>query len=132
MSVKPMYDVLLAQLRQADNVEQIEQILTSAGFMKAPEVINDDTTTSAHITVLSGGKVYRYGQPLEYLEVDSVANTPIEDRLIFTLASGGSVVFPASCGICPEDLSFSAGANYLVAVMDGNVIGGAYTPGVSE
>lgn len=90
----------------------------------------DTVTTSAAIPVLSGGTAYIYTQPLTSLTVASVANTTAEDRLRFTLASGGSVTIPASCGVCPSGFTFEGGKSYLVAVMGGNVVAAEYAPGV--
>lgn len=94
----------------------------------------DTTTTSAMISVLSGGTSYIYTQPLTSLDVASVTNTTLEDRLQFTLASNasGTPSFPASCGICPSGFTFEGGKSYLVAVMGGNVIAAEYQPGVTE
>ena len=90
----------------------------------------DTTTTSASIAELAGGTAYVYTEPLTELTVESVVNTTVEDRLQFTLASGGSVGIPASCGLCPSGFVFEGGKSYLVAVMGGNVVAAEYQPGV--
>lgn len=85
--------------------------------------------TGATIAVLSGGTSFVYPQELSSLTIASVVNTTREDRLQFTLAPGGQVSLPASCGFTPVDFNFEGGSSYLVAVMGGNIVAAEYTPG---
>lgn len=91
----------------------------------------DSETTSAAIEVLSGGTSYIFTQPLTCLSITSVVRAEIEDQFQFTLASGGQVTVPASCGFAPPDFVFEGGKSYLMAILGGNVIAGEYTAGSS-
>lgn len=92
--------------------------------------VSDTTNTSVAIPVLSGGTSFIYASALTSLSIASVVNTPVEDRLKFTLASGGSVSIPASCDVCPSGFTFEGGKSYVMAVMGGMVIAAEYQPGV--
>ncbi len=118
---------------QGEGTNQALLITPSGAFVNnVPLVLVTSTSDdpSALIDVLSGGTSLVYTQPLTSLTVASVANTTAEDRLQFTLASGGSVTIPASCGVCPSGFTFEGGKSYLAAVMGGNVVAAEYAPGV--
>lgn len=108
----------------------ISGAIISGGYMKQIVAVSDTVNTSVAIPVLAGGTSYIYTQPLTSLSIASVADTTLEDRLKFTLASGGSVDIPGSCGICPSGFTFEGGKSYLVAVTGGDVIAAEYQPGV--
>lgn len=65
----------------------------SGGFLKAPEVVSSGGSVAV-IPVLSGGRVYRFDQELTTLSIGGVADTPLEDTILFS--AGGVVTPPAS------------------------------------
>lgn len=109
-----------------------ENYVNSQGFLEPLHTAIDSMTTAVVLSDLAGGTSYIYTQPLTEFSVLSVVNTTVEDRIQFTLTSGGQVTFPASCGLCPSGFTFEGGKSYLVAVMGGNVIAAEYQPGVLE
>lgn len=128
----PKYDVLLARLREKDQIKvsDLVDILESAGFQKGIVATTDTVNTSVTIPVLSGGTSYIFTQPLTSLSIESVANVTAEDRLKFTLASGGSISWPAGCDVIPEDFSQEDGKSYKMSVVEGGIVIVPYRPGV--
>lgn len=118
---------------QGEGTNQALLITPSGAFVNnVPLVLatsTDTVTTSAAISVLSGGTAYIYTQPLTSLSVASVANAPAEDYIRFTLASGGSVSIPASVAVLNSGLEFEGGKEYLVAFNGGMMVAAEVTPG---
>jgi hypothetical protein len=106
-------------------------IITANGrsvLTEMPTVI-DSTNTSVTLPVASGGTSYIFTQPLTSLAITNVISSVNEDRFQFTLAAGGQVTVPLSCGFAPPDFVFEAGKNYLMAILGGNIVAGEYTLG---
>lgn len=82
------YDTILGQLRSDDAA----RVLTDPKIAHTAVYVRDDTTTSAHIPVLSGGTVYHYTRPLLELTIDSAVDNGIGDAVIFTCGSITSTV----------------------------------------
>ncbi len=76
-------DSVLGQLRTDDAA----RVLENPEIARKAICVRDDITTSAHIAVLSGGKVYHYTQPLLALTIDSAVDNSIGDAVIFTCGS---------------------------------------------
>ena len=95
------------------------------GGDSAPEVVSSGGSV-AYIPVLSGGKVYRYSEPLVTLSVGSIADTPVEDTILFS--AGGVVSPPASMTVWFQSRSYDDEEGTLVGSKAISLIssGGSY------
>lgn len=91
-----MYDVLLGDIRMADNV-------SGRGGASATEIVSGGSV--GRIPVLSGGVLYRFTDPLTALSIGAITSSVDESEILFT---AGATVSPPT----EIKLRYRTGENY--------------------
>lgn len=92
------------------------------------------TVTSAETApdfAVTGGKRYKFTQPLTTLTVSSVENSANESEIIFTAGTGFDIALPESIDTIPEEPSFEDGKSYVINICNNMAVCAAYKPGVT-
>lgn len=100
-------------------------IVSSGGFVKSMAEVVDSETTSATITVLSGGMRYKFTQPLSALTVDSVVSSPLETEILFCGATVvTSTVVPSTAVVYGGgDSEWSGVSSGTIPIVDSSAVG---------